>query len=64
MPGVQPVTPADIKALAAAVGGVRALAKRLGVSKDWLYRRINGETPIREVDIPAMERVRRKKKRS
>jgi hypothetical protein len=31
-------------------GGAQALAKRLKVGKDWVYRRLNGETPMKEKD--------------
>lgn len=31
-------------------GGAQALAERLKVGKDWVYRRLSGETPIKEKD--------------
>jgi hypothetical protein len=36
--------------IVARAGGPQALAKRLKVGKDWAYRRLNGETPIKEKD--------------
>jgi hypothetical protein len=40
------ITPSDLKELSTSVGGPLALAQLLGVGKDWVYRRISGETPI------------------
>jgi hypothetical protein len=31
-------------------GGAQALAKRLKVGKDWVYRRLSGKTPIKKKD--------------
>jgi hypothetical protein len=31
-------------------GGPLPLAKRLKVGKDWVYRRLSGETPMKEKD--------------
>jgi len=51
------MTPDDIKQIAASVGGPLALAKLLGVAKDWVYRRISGDTPIQHVDELAISKV-------
>jgi hypothetical protein len=47
------MTRSDIIAFAQLVeraGGAQAVARRLKVGKDWVYRRLSGETPIKEKD--------------
>ncbi|HZZ77122.1 MAG TPA: hypothetical protein VFE62_01305 [Gemmataceae bacterium] len=51
------MTPAQLRKVANAHGGARQLAERLHVSKDWVYRRISGETPIRKKDEMAIHQV-------
>jgi hypothetical protein len=50
--------------LVARAGGVQAVANELGVGKDWVYRRINGETPIKKKDELLVAKVKRKKRKS
>jgi DNA-binding transcriptional regulator YdaS (Cro superfamily) len=38
-------------------GGAVKAAKALGVGKDWVYRRLNGQTPIRPRDEWMIERL-------
>jgi hypothetical protein len=42
-------------------GGVQTVADALEVGKDWVYRRINGETPIKKKDERAVAQLKRKK---
>jgi hypothetical protein len=42
-------------------GGVQAVADELEVGKDWVYRRISGETPIKKKDELLVAQVKRKK---
>ena len=51
------MTPADLRQLAATVGGPLSLAELLGVGKDWVYRRLSGETPIERVDELAVQQA-------
>jgi DNA-binding transcriptional regulator YdaS (Cro superfamily) len=51
------MTPAELEALADGVGGVAPLAALLGTSRNWVYRRIKGETKIERVDVLAIERA-------
>jgi hypothetical protein len=51
------VTQDELKQLARDAGGVLALAARLRVGKDWLYRRISGKTPIGHKDELAIRAV-------
>lgn len=51
------MTPADLRQLAATVGGPLALAQLLGVGKDWVYRRLSGETPIERIDELAIQQA-------
>ena len=55
------MTPADLRAIVEQVGGPQALAKRLGMGRDWVYRRLRGEnriTPVDEVAILAATKSR------
>jgi hypothetical protein len=51
------MTPASLSQLAKSVGGPRDLAKLLRVGKDWVYRRISGQTPIEHVDELAIRQA-------
>ena len=51
------MTSAQLEKLATRIGGPIALARRLGVGKDWVYRRISGETPIQQVDELAIRQA-------
>jgi hypothetical protein len=51
------MTPATLEKIAEDAGGVRKFAQVLGVGKDWLYRRISGETPIERVDELAISKA-------
>ena len=52
------MTPVGLRRIADRVGGPRALARLLRVGKDWVYRRISGETPIEHVDELAISKAR------
>jgi hypothetical protein len=51
------ITPAKLARIAKSSGGPRALAKLLRVGKNWVYRRISGETPIEHVDDLAIRKA-------
>jgi hypothetical protein len=51
------MTPAELDRIAESLGGPRSLASLLRVGKDWVYRRISGETPIEHVDVLAIRQA-------
>jgi hypothetical protein len=42
-------------------GGAQAVADELEVGKDWVYRRLSGETPIKKKDELLIAQVKPKK---
>ena len=56
------MTPAELEQIADSVGGARKLARLLGVGKDWVYRRMSGETPIERVDELAVQKAMEERK--
>lgn len=49
--------PAEFAERIMLAGGAVKAGKALGVGKDWVYRRLSGETPIRPRDEWLIERL-------
>ena len=54
------MTPAEFRTIADQAGGAYALAKLLGVSRQWVYQRISGKVAIKPLDEVAIRAVVKK----
>ena len=54
---VNEMEPQEFAELIMLAGGAVKAAKTLGVGKDWVYRRLNAQTPIRPRDAWMAERL-------
>ena len=51
------MTPNELRSLCNQVGGVYAMARLIGKTPKYLYRRINSEVAISELDVLAITRA-------